>query len=78
MSAFLPHGLLPILLVLPFAMWFFLGIEELPLAAEESTNPTKDIPKAGIIGMVTLVISGAIVLVLNPGVNGADGAVDLG
>ena len=72
MSAFLPHGLLPILLVLPFAMWFFLGIEELPLAAEESTNPTKDIPKAGIVGMITLVISGAIILVLNPGVNGAE------
>ena len=69
-SAFLPHGVFPILLVLPFAMWFFLGIEELPLAAEESTNPTKDIPRAGIIGMITLVICGAIVLVLNPGVNG--------
>ncbi len=70
-SAFLPHGLLPILFVLPFAMWFFLGIEELPLAAEEAHNPARDIPKAGIVGMITLVISGAIILVLNPGVNGA-------
>ena len=31
-STFLPSGALPILFVLPFAMWFFLGIEELPLA----------------------------------------------
>jgi ethanolamine permease len=70
-SAFLPHGIFPILLVLPFAMWFFLGIEELPLAAEEAHDPARDIPKAGIVGMITLVICGALVLVLNPGVNGA-------
>ncbi|MEP6478475.1 MAG: amino acid permease [Rhodoglobus sp.] len=70
-SAFLPHGLQPILLVLPFAMWFFLGIEELPLAAEESLDPSKDIPKAGIVGMITLVICGAVILVLNPGVTGS-------
>ena len=38
-TAFLPHGVLPILFALPFAMWFFLGIEELPLAAEESHQP---------------------------------------
>ena len=37
-TEFLPHGVLPILFALPFAMWFFLGIEELPLAAEESTT----------------------------------------
>ena len=40
-SAFLPHGVLPILFALPFAMWFFLGIEELPLAAEESHDPVR-------------------------------------
>ncbi len=70
-TEFLPHGWLPILFALPFAMWFFLGIEELPLAAEESHNPSKDIPKAGITGMITLVISGAVVLVLNPGITGS-------
>ena len=37
-TEFLPHGVLPILFALPFAIWFFLGIEELPLAAEESTT----------------------------------------
>jgi ethanolamine permease len=70
-SEFLPHGVLPILFVLPFAMWFFLGIEELPLAAEEAHDPARDIPKAGIVGMITLVVCGALVLVLNPGVNGS-------
>lgn len=70
-TAFLPHGYLAILFALPFAMWFFLGIEELPLAAEESHSPAKDIPRAGITGMITLVVLGALVLVLNPGVNGS-------
>lgn len=71
-STFLPHGVLPILFALPFAMWFFLGIEELPLAAEEAHHPARDIPRAGIWGMVTLVIFGAIVLVLNPGLTGSE------
>jgi len=71
-STFLPHGVLPILFALPFAMWFFLGIEELPLAAEEAHDPAKDIPRAGIIGMITLVVCGVVVLVLNPGITGSD------
>lgn len=71
-TAFLPHGVLPILFALPFAMWFFLGIEELPLAAEESMNPTKDIPRAGFIARGTLIVTGVLVLVLNTGVIGAE------
>lgn len=71
-STFLPGGLLPILFVLPFAMWFFLGIEELPLAAEESHTPAKDIPRAGIIARGTLIVTGVLVLVLNTGVLGAE------
>jgi len=71
-TAFLPHGVLPILFALPFAMWFFLGIEELPLAAEESHNPAKDIPRAGFIARGTLIVTGILVLVLNTGVLGAE------
>jgi ethanolamine permease len=70
-STFLPMGIWPIVAAMPFAMWFFLGIEELPLAAEEANNPARDIPKAGIRGMGTLVISALLVLVLNPGISGA-------
>ncbi|MDH6236538.1 amino acid permease [Cryobacterium sp. CG_9.6] len=70
-SLFLPHGILPILFALPFAMWFFLGIEELPLAAEESHNPVRDIPRAGLIARTTLIITGLLVLVLNTGIVGA-------
>jgi len=71
-TAFLPHGVVPILFALPFAMWFFLGIEELPLAAEESHNPSKDIPRAGFIARGTLIVTGVLVLVLNTGVIGAE------
>ncbi|MDR2255788.1 MAG: amino acid permease [Arthrobacter sp.] len=71
-SAFLPHGVLPILFALPFAMWLFLGIEELPLAAEESHNPTQDIPRAGLWARGTLIVTGLLVLFFNTGVLGAD------
>lgn len=70
-STFLPFGFVGILYALPFAMWFFLGIEELPLAAEEAHNPSRDIPKAGIWGMISLVACAAIVFFLNPAVTGS-------
>ncbi len=70
-TEFLPHGVFPILFALPFAMWFFLGIEELPLAAEESHNPVRDIPKAGFWARGTLIVTGLLVLFLNTGVIGA-------
>ncbi|MDQ1130714.1 amino acid permease [Microbacterium sp. SORGH_AS_0888] len=71
-SAFLPFGVGSILMALPFAMWFFLGIEELPLAAEESHNPSRDIPRAGLWARGTLIVTGLIVLFLNTGVLGAE------
>lgn len=69
-STFLPFGGIGILFALPFAIWFFLGIEELPLAAEESHDPTKDIPKAGVWGIISLAVFGLLVLLLNPAVTG--------
>jgi len=71
-STFLPNGPLPILFALPFAMWFFLGIEELPLAAEEAHNPVRDIPRAGFWARGTLIVTGLLVLFLNTGVIGAE------
>ncbi|MCU1415171.1 MAG: amino acid permease [Microbacteriaceae bacterium] len=70
-STFLPGGFLPVLAAIPFAMWFFLGIEELPLAAEETKNPQKDIPKAGIIALVTLLVAAVVIFIVNTGVIGA-------
>ncbi len=61
---------------LPFAIWFFLAIEQLPLAAEEAHDVVNDMPKALIAGIATLVIFACFTLVLNSGVG--NGAVALG
>jgi ethanolamine permease len=51
-------------------MWFFLGIEELPLASEETHNPARVIPRAGIIALITLSVAAIAVLFFNTGVLG--------
>ncbi len=71
-GSFLPFGTGGVLAALPFAIWFFLGIEELPLAAEETHTPQKDIPRGSLMGMFTLLTTAFLVLVLNPGVVGAE------
>ena len=71
-SSFLPFGIIGILYAIPFGVWLFLGIEALPLAAEESNNPTKDIPKAGVWARGTLIVTGLLVLFLNTGILGAE------
>ncbi|WP_454860368.1 amino acid permease [Promicromonospora soli] len=70
-SALLPFGSIGILYALPFAIWFFLGIEELPLAAEEAHDPARDIPRASVWGTITLVVFAFMVLFLNPAVTGS-------
>lgn len=77
-STFLPFGVGGVLAALPFAIWFFLGIEELPLAAEETHTPQEDIPRGSLMGMWTLLVTGFLVLVLNPGVIGAEEISDSG
>jgi ethanolamine permease len=52
-------------------MWFFLGIEELPLAAEETKNPQRDIPRAGVVALLTLLVAAVAIFIVNTGVNGA-------
>ena len=64
-GAFLPKGWMGVLAALPFAVWLFLAIEELPLAAEEAVDPKKDMPKGLIFGMFTLIFSAAMIMFLN-------------
>ncbi len=71
-SSFLPFGISGVFAALPFAIWFFLGIEELPLAAEETHTPQDDIPRGSLMGMWTLLVTAFVVLVLNPGVVGSE------
>lgn len=45
-NSWLPLGLLGIWAAFPFGMWFFLGVEGVPLAAEETKDPARTLPKA--------------------------------
>jgi len=44
-STFLPFGWHGVWAALPFAMWLFLAVEGVPLAAEEAKDPARDVPK---------------------------------
>jgi ethanolamine permease len=74
---FLPFGISGIFKALPFAIWFYLAIEEIPLAAEESMDPRRDVPKGTLWGMHTLVITGALIFLLNSGVGGGAGEIGI-
>jgi ethanolamine permease len=53
---------------LPFAIWFYLAIEELPLAAEESHDPKRDMPKGITLGILTLIVTAFLTLFFNAGI----------
>ncbi|ABY22351.1 ethanolamine permease [Renibacterium salmoninarum ATCC 33209] len=70
-SAFLPMGISGAVGALVYGIWFFLAVEGVPLAAEESATPKRDLPR-GIIGaMLLLLVFGALMLFLVPGAAGA-------
>ena len=77
-SEFLPEGYVGVWAALPFAMWLFLAIEGVPLAAEESKDPARDMPKGIITAKLVLVAFGTLVLFLAPGGSGADFMKDHG
>ena len=74
-STFLPQGIPGILACLPFALWLYLGIEQLPLAAEESHDPSRDMPRALIYGLLTLVVCSFLTLYVSASI--APGATKL-
>jgi ethanolamine permease len=71
-SDFLPFGYIGIWAALPYAIWFFLAIEGVPLAAEETKDPAKSMPKGIIAGMLTLIAFAALILTFAPGASGSD------
>src|ERR671921_1325593 len=72
-SPFLPFGIVGIWAAFPFAIWFFLAIEGVPLAAEETRDPSRDVPRGLIAGMAALLLFAILILVFGPG--GAGSAV---
>jgi ethanolamine permease len=75
-SAWLPKGVSGVLGALPFAMWFYLAIEELPLAAEEAHDPVRDMPKGILLGLATLIACAFLTLIANSAI--APGARAIG
>ncbi len=72
-STFLPFGYVGIWAAIPYGMWFFLAIEGVPLAAEETKDPKKDLPRGLIGGILVLLCFAALILTFGPG--GAGSAV---
>ncbi len=70
-TEFLPMGYYGVWAALPFAMWLFLAVEGVPLAAEEAKNPAKDVPKGIIAAMIFLLGTAVLVVVLVAGAAGA-------
>ncbi len=65
-----PMGLNGILATLPYAVWLYLAIEELPLAAEESVDPVRDMPKGIVLALVTLIVTAFAVVIMNSAITG--------
>jgi ethanolamine permease len=75
-SSWLPHGASGILRALPFALWVYLGIEQLPLAAEEAHDPVRDMPRGMLLGLMTLILFAFLTVILNAGIS--PGAAEVG
>jgi ethanolamine permease len=67
-AGWFPHGWTGVLRALPFALWVYLGIEQLPLAAEEAHDPVRDMPKGLWLGLGTLVVFAFLTVILNAGI----------
>jgi ethanolamine permease len=75
-SRWLPRGWTGVAAALPFAIWFYLAIEQLPLAAEEAHDPQRDMPRGILFGLLTLILASLLTLFLNSGIGG--GAAEVG
>ncbi|MDD3219023.1 MAG: ethanolamine permease [Lachnospiraceae bacterium] len=72
------NGFTGIFAAIPYAVWFYLAVESGAMGAEECKNPQKDIPKAFIGGIVTLVVMALATLFVTAGNSASDlGAVTL-
>ncbi|WP_336041660.1 ethanolamine permease [Acinetobacter dispersus] len=70
-NSFLPYGYLGIWAAVPYAIWFFLAVEGVPLAAEEAKDPAKSLPRGLIGAMLILTAFALLILFLGAGAAGA-------
>ncbi len=64
----MPYGASGIFAAIPFAIWFYLGIEGVAMVAEEVKDPQRNIPKGYLLGIGTLVFLALAVMILTGGV----------
>ncbi|MFC5803703.1 ethanolamine permease [Streptomyces formicae] len=77
-SSWLPYGLLGIWAAFPFGMWFFLGVEGVPLAAEEAKDPVRSMPRALAVSMGILVVLAVLTFFAASGARGSAAIQDAG
>ncbi|GAA5016987.1 ethanolamine permease [Acinetobacter puyangensis] len=77
-SPFLPFGYIGIWAAVPYAIWFFLAVEGVPLAAEETRDPVKSLPRGLIGAMLILAAFAFLILFLSAGAAGSDTLKDSG
>jgi len=70
-----PNGWSGVFAAIPFAIWFFLGIEGVANVAEETKNPQRDISKGFGWGIFTLVILCILVFISTIGIGGWEAIV---
>jgi len=71
----LPNGWSGMFAAIPFAIWFFLGIEGIANVAEETKNPQKDISKGFGWAIFTLVVLCGLVFISTIGIAGWEAIV---
>ncbi|MCX2182466.1 ethanolamine permease [Streptomyces sp. SKN60] len=77
-NSWLPFGLLGIWAAFPFGMWFFLGVEGVPLAAEEAKDPVRSMPRALSLSMGILVLLAVVTFFAATGARGAAAVQEAG
>jgi ethanolamine permease len=70
-----PNGWSGVFAAIPFAIWFFLGIEGIANVAEETKNPQRDISKGFGWGIFTLVVLCVLVFISTIGIGGWEAIV---
>ncbi|MCX5202329.1 ethanolamine permease [Streptomyces sp. NBC_00237] len=77
-NSWLPFGLIGIWSAFPFGMWFFLGVEGVPLAAEEAKDPVRSMPRALAVSLGILVLLAMLTFLAATGARGSAAVQDAG
>lgn len=69
-SAWLPHGWLGVWAALPFGTAFFLAVEGVAMAAEETRDPHRNLPRGMFAALAVLAVFAVAIVIAGPGAAG--------